>query len=124
MLLKSLTSLGRTFLEVMQTRIDILSFDLREYRLRFISIMMLGAFAFLCIALGAVIGSLWLIQSFREENRFAVMGIMTAGLLAGGLVLVSVLVFRLFRDPNPLHGSSAELRKDSESLPEYETGMK
>jgi uncharacterized membrane protein YqjE len=97
---------------------------LREYRLRFISIMMLGAFAFLCIALGAVIGSLWLIQSFREENRFAVMGIMTAGLLAGGLVLVSVLVFRLFRDPNPLHGSSAELRKDSESLPEYETGMK
>ena len=122
MLLKSLTSLGRTFLEVMQTRIDILSLDLREYRLRFISVMMLGAFAFLCLALGTVIGALWLIQSFREESRFAVMGIMTGSLLAGGLVLAFILIFKLFRDPNPLHGSSAELTKDRDSFPSYDSG--
>lgn len=124
MLLKSLASLGKTFVEVMQIRIDILSLDLREYRIRFVSIMMLGAFAFLCLSLGAVIGSLWFVQSFREENRFLVMGILTAGLLAAGLVLVFLLVFRLFRDPNPLHGSSSELAKDREALGSYEPGSK
>jgi uncharacterized membrane protein YqjE len=124
MLLKSLKVLGQTFVEVIQTRVDILSLDLREYRLRFISIMMLSAVAFLCLSLGAVVGTFWMIQSFHAEYRFAVMGILAAVFLSGGIILILVLAFKLFRDPNPLHGSRAELEKDKAAIGGYEMRMK
>jgi uncharacterized membrane protein YqjE len=112
MLLTSLKALGRTVSDIMRTRIEILSLDMQEYRLRLISLLMLSAFSFLFLMLSLVIGAFWLISSIGEEYRPMAMGILAAALLVCGLAFLGVLAWKLRKGPEPFHGSVAELKKD------------
>jgi uncharacterized membrane protein YqjE len=116
MLLKSLKGLGMTFIEIIRTRIEILSLDVMEARVRFVSILMLGAFTFLLLSLGIILGMFWLIITFWESYRFMVMGILTVTLIGCGLVLLVILVWKLKKGPKLFEGTIAELDRDREAL--------
>jgi uncharacterized membrane protein YqjE len=116
MLVKSLKRLGQTVIEILQTRMEILSLDVKEARIRFVSILMLYAFTFFSLSLGIVFGAFWLIIKFWETNRLLVVGILAVGFLACGLILMVVLVRRLRNGPRPFEGTIAELNKDRDVL--------
>ena len=116
MLLESLKGLGQTFVEILRTRMEILSLDVKEDRIRLVSILMLGAFSFLLLSLGIILGVFWLIVTFWEADRLLVMGILTAVLMGCGLILLALLVWRLRSGPGPFEGTIAELNKDREAL--------
>lgn len=116
MLMESLKGLGQTFVEIMRTRMEILSLDVKEARIRFVSILMLGAFTFLLLSFGIILGVFWLITAFWESNRILVMGIITAALLGCGLVLLVLLVWKLRNGPGLFEGTIAELDKDRKAL--------
>ena len=115
-MLKSVKALTRTLLDILHTRLEILSLDVREMRFRLVSIMMLGACAFLFMTLGLILGSLWLILIFWETDRILVMGILTGALVLGAAIFLAILAWKLKMDPAVFHGSIEELDKDREAL--------
>jgi len=123
MLLKSLKGLGQTFIGILRTRLEILSLDVQEARIRFVSILILGAFTFLFSALGIILGAFWLIITFWESNRLLIMGILTVTLLLCGLVLLVILIRKLKSGPRLFEGTIAELDKDTEALGDRDRGV-
>jgi uncharacterized membrane protein YqjE len=116
MLLKSLKDLGQTIVEIMRTRLEILSLDVKEARIRFVSILILSAFAFFFIVFGIMIAVFLLIAIFWESHRLLVMGSLSAFFIGGGLILLLMLVWKLKKGPGFLKGTIDELRKDSAAL--------
>jgi uncharacterized membrane protein YqjE len=116
MLLESLKGLGRTFVEILSDRLETLSLDIKEDRIRFVSLLMLGAFAFFLLSLGIILGVLWLVLTFWNSDRILVIGILTAMFAIAGLVLLFLLVRRLDRLPGAFEGTIAELDKDREAF--------
>ena len=116
MLLESIKGLGETLVEVMRVKIEILSLDVKESRIRFLSILMLGVFSLLLLSLGIILGIFWLIIAFWESDRLLVMGILSAVLLSGGSVMLAVLIWKLKNGPEPFEGTISELNKDSEAF--------
>jgi uncharacterized membrane protein YqjE len=116
MLLKSLKDLGQTFVEIIRTRIEILSLDVNEARIRFVSILIISAFAFFFLAFGTIIAAFWLIAIFWESHRLLILGTLTAVFLGGGLIFLILLVWKLKKGPKFLKGTIDELKKDSAAL--------
>jgi uncharacterized membrane protein YqjE len=116
MLLESIKGLGRTFVEILSDRLETLSLDIKEDRIRFVSLLMLGAFTFFLLSLGIILGVLWLVLTFWDSNRILVIGILTAMFAVAGLVLLFLLVRRLDRLPGAFEGTIAELDKDREAF--------
>ena len=108
--------LGRTFVEILSDRLETLSLDIKEDRIRFVSLLMLGAFAFFLLSLGIILGVLWLVLTFWNSDRILVIGILTAMFAIAGLVLLFLLVRRLDRLPGAFEGTIAELDKDREAF--------
>ena len=116
MLLKVLSGLGRTLVQVFLTRMEILSLDVKEAQIRFVTIVMLSAFAFLSFALGIVLATVLLIFAFWESYRLLVVGILAGALLILGFGLLFALLSRLKRGPWLFQASMDELEKDIEAL--------
>ena len=120
MLLKSLKGLGLTFVEILLTRMEILSLDVKEARIRFFSILMLWAFTFFFLAFGVILGVFMLLITFWQSDRILVMGILVASLIGCGLILLMILIRRIRTGPLLFQGTIAELDKDRETLEESE----
>ena len=116
MLLESIKGLGETLAEVIRIKIEILSLDVKESRIRFLSVLMLGVSSLLLLSLGIILGIFWLIITFWESDRLLVMGVLSAVLLFGGIVMLAVLVWKLKNGPEPFASTIAELNKDSAAL--------
>ena len=116
MVLDSLKRLARTAVELVRTRLELLSLDVEEAKLRFLSILLLGAVAFLCLSLGVVMGALWLVVAFWETHRMLVMGLLTGGFLGGGLLALAALSWQAKKGPRLFAATLAELEKDREAL--------
>lgn len=116
MLLKSIKALGETLIEVLRIKIEILSLDVKESRIRFISLLMLGVFSLLLFTLGIILGVFWLIIAFWESDRLLIMGVLTCIILFSGMLTLIVFLWKLKHGPEPFAGSIAELNKDSAAL--------
>jgi uncharacterized membrane protein YqjE len=116
MLLESLRRLAHTAVGLVQTRLELLSLDVEEAKLRLLSTVLLGAVAFLCLSLGVVMGALWLVVAFWETHRMLVMGLLTGGFLGGGLLALAALSWRAKHGPRLFSGTLAELEKDRAAL--------
>ncbi|MGB8931753.1 MAG: phage holin family protein [Anaeromyxobacteraceae bacterium] len=116
MILESLKQLARTAVEIVRTRLELLSLDVEEAKLRLLSILLLGAVAFLCLSLGVVMGAFWLVAAFWETHRMLVLGLLTGGFLGGGVLALAALAWRARKGPRLFAATIAELEKDGEAL--------
>jgi uncharacterized membrane protein YqjE len=116
MLLDSLKGLGNTLLEIIRTRLELLSLDVKEAQIRFVMILMLGAFSFMLLSFGIILGVFWLILIFSGLHQLLVMGILTASLLVFGLIVLLLLVLKLKNGTELFGGTIAELKKDGRLL--------
>lgn len=116
MLFESLKRLARTAVELVRTRLELLSLDVEEAKLRFLSILLLGAVALLFLSLGVVMGAFWLVVAFWDTHRMLVLGLLTGLFLGGGLLALAGLSWKVRKGPRLFAATLAELGKDGEAL--------
>jgi uncharacterized membrane protein YqjE len=116
MIIASLKRLVRTAVELIRGRLELISLDVEEARLRFFSTLLLGAIAFLCLALGAVMGAFWLVVAYWDTHRMLVLGLLTGAFLGGGALALAALAWRARSGPRLFANTLAELEKDREAL--------
>jgi uncharacterized membrane protein YqjE len=115
-LLESLRNLARTFVALVQTRIEIFASEIDEERARLARIAVLAAFAALCIGLAVVLVVFLLVVLFWEMNRVLAIGAL-AGFFAVCALAASLALSSAIRQrPKFLAATLAELRKDEKEL--------
>ncbi len=115
-LLESLRNLARTFLALVQTRIELFASEIDEERARLAKIALLGGIALFCLGLAVVLLVLLVVVVFWDSNRLLAIGVIAGVLCAGGLAALVALRSAVRRRPKFLAATLAELRKDGKEL--------
>jgi len=115
-LLDSLRNLARTFLAIVQTRIEIFASEIDEERARLARIAVLAAVAALCIALAVVLLVFFLVVLFWDTNRLLAIGALAGVFAVGGIAACLGLRTAVSQRPKFLSTTLAELRKDRAKL--------
>ena len=115
-LLESLRGVAKTFVALVQTRIEIFASEVDEERTRFGRILVLAVVALFCLGLAVVLGVLFIAVLFWENNRLLALGILTGVFALGGLVALVALRSAVRDRPKFLSATLAELRKDQKEL--------
>ena len=115
-LLESLRNLARTFLAIVQTRIEIFASEIDEERARLARIAVLAAIAALCIALAVVLAVFFLVVLFWDTDRLLAIGVLAGAFAVGGIVACLGLRAAISQRPKFLSATLAELRKDRTKL--------
>jgi uncharacterized membrane protein YqjE len=115
-LLESLRKLARTFVALLQTRIEIFASELDEERARLARTVVLAVVGAFCLGLATVLLVLLIVVIFWDTNRLLAIGVI-AGLFAlGALAALVALRSTLRQRPKFLAATLAELRKDGKEL--------
>jgi len=117
-LFESLRNLARTFLAIVQTRIEIFASEVDEERTRLARIAVLAAVAALCIALAVVLLVFFLVVLFWDTNRLLAIGVLAGVFAVGGAAAGLGLRAAISQRPKFLSATLAELRKDRTRLEE------
>ena len=115
-LLDSLRNLARTFLAVVQTRIEIFASEIDEERTRLARIAVLAAVAALCIALAVILLVFFLVVLFWDTDRLLAIGVLAGVFAVGGIAAGLGLRAAISQRPKFLSATLAELRKDRAKL--------
>jgi len=115
-LLDSLRNLARTFLAIVQTRIEIFASEIDEERTRLARIAVLAAVAALCIALAVILLVFFLVVLFWDTNRLVAIGVLAGVFAIGGIAACLGLRAAISQRPKFLSATLAELRKDRTKL--------
>jgi uncharacterized membrane protein YqjE len=115
-LLESLRNLGKTFLAVLQTRLEIFASEIDEQRALLARVAVLSGIAAFCLGLAVILLVLFVAVLFWDTNRLLAIGAMAAVFLVGGITACLMLVGTIRRRPKLLAATLAELRKDSSKL--------
>jgi uncharacterized membrane protein YqjE len=115
-LLSSIKHLAVTGASIAQTRLELLSVDAQIARTKFIQLLVLIVCALFFLFFGLVMLSLLIVIYSWESDRMLVLGLLTGGFIAIGLIL-TILIMRTLRTmPKLFEASIAEFAKDSEEL--------
>jgi uncharacterized membrane protein YqjE len=115
-LLDSLRNLARTFLAIVQTRIEIFASEIDEERTRLARIAVLAAVAALCIALAVILLVFFLVVLFWDTDRLLAIGVLAGVFTVGGIAACLGLRAAVSQRPKFLSTTLAELRKDRTKL--------
>jgi len=115
-LLESLRNLARTFLAIVQTRIEIFASEIDEERTRLARIAVLAAVAALCIALAVILLVFFLVVLFWDTDRLLAIGVLAGVFAVGGIAACLGLRAAVSQRPKFLSATLAELRKDRTKL--------
>ena len=115
-LLESLRGLAKTFVALVQTRVEIFASEVDEERTRLARIVVLAVVALFCLGLAVVLGVLLIAVLFWENNRLLALGILTGVFALGGLFALVALRSAVRDRPKFLSATLAELRKDQKEL--------
>jgi uncharacterized membrane protein YqjE len=115
-LLESLRNLARTFLAILQTRLEIVASEIEEGRTRLARIVVLAAVAGFCLALTLILLVFFLVVLFWDTDRLLAIGVLTGVFAAGGIAACLMLRAAIARRPRLLSATLAELRKDRTKL--------
>ena len=117
-LFDSLRNLARTFVALVQTRIEIFASEIDEERTRLARIAVLAAVAALCIALAVILLVFFLVVLFWDTNRLLAIGALAGVFAVGGIAACLGLRAAVTQRPKFLSTTLAELRKDRSKLEE------
>lgn len=117
-LLDSLRNLARTFVAILQTRLEIFASELDEQRNLLTRIAVLAAAAAFCVALAVMLFVLFIVVLFWDTNRLLAIGVLAGVFSAGGIIALLMLQAAVKRRPKLLAATLAELRKDRSKLEE------
>jgi len=115
-LLESLRAVAKTFVALVQTRVEIFASEVDEERTRFGRILVYAVVALFCLGLAVVLGVLLIAVLFWENNRLLALGILTGVFALGGLFALVALRSAVRDRPKFLSATLAELRKDQKEL--------
>lgn len=115
-LLASLKSLTLTLVDVVQTRLELLSTDVAEERARLTTILISAMVALFCIGVGVVLLAIFVVVMFWESHRLLTLGLLTAIFLGSGVGLWGLAMHKLRNKPRLFDASINELAKDRDSL--------
>jgi uncharacterized membrane protein YqjE len=115
-LLESLRNLAKTFIALVQTRIEIFASEVDEERTRLARIMVLALTGLFCIGLAMVLFVLLIAVLFWENNRLLAIGVLAGCFALGGLVALLLVRSEIRERPKFLAATLAELRKDEKEL--------
>ncbi|MFO7810848.1 MAG: phage holin family protein [Candidatus Delongbacteria bacterium] len=124
MILKILKRLGFSSLDLIRTRLEIASLDVKEARIRLVSILIMCAFAFMLIATSIVLGIFMLVFTFWQTNLLLAIGIMTFVLALTGIVLFVIVFKKLKNGPEFFEGILSELEKDLDAIGGHQRRIK
>jgi uncharacterized membrane protein YqjE len=115
-LLASLQRLLTTFIEILQTRVDILSTELEEevYRVQQLLVYVLMSLFFL--GLGLVLVTLLVVMAFWETNRLYVLAGFAVSYLGIGAITALAVIHKIRSRPRLFSTTLSELGKDRERL--------
>ena len=115
-LLESLRNLAKTFVALLQTRIEIFASELDEERARLARVVVLAVVGAFCLGLATVLLVLLIVVIFWDTNRLLAIGVI-AGLFAlGALAALLALRSTVRERPKFLSATLAELHKDGKEL--------
>jgi len=112
----SLRGLVATAVEIADTRLQLLANDLEEQRLRALQILLLGAVALFCGAVGVLLISAWIVVALWDQYRLITIGVLAVAYFAGCGIAYLRLKSRIRARPPMFNSSLAELRRDKELL--------
>jgi uncharacterized membrane protein YqjE len=115
-LLDSLRNLARTFIAIVQTRIEIFASEIDEERTRLARIAVFAAIAALCVALVVILAVFFLVVLFWDTNRLLAIGALAGVFAVGGIAACLGLRAAISQRPKFLSATLAELRKDRARL--------
>lgn len=115
-LLASLKTLTLTLVDVVQTRLELLSSDVAEERAHLTAILISALAALFCIGVGVVLLAVLIVVMFWESHRLLSLGLLTAVFLATGAGLWAVAMHQLRTKPRLFDASISELAKDRDQL--------
>jgi uncharacterized membrane protein YqjE len=115
-LLESLKRLAGTVLAIVQTRIELLSNEFEDERLRIRQMLLYGSFALFCFGLSIMLLTVFIVVAFWDNYRLLVLGGMTMLFFVAGL-LSWLALRRVVREKTKLFSTSlAELQNDRDHL--------
>ena len=117
-LLGSVKRLLATLSEVLATRLELLSNEWQEERLRLLQVLLFALFAVFSLCMAILLLVFFLVVLFWDEHRLTVLAVLSAGFFISGSVLVLMLRSKLRNGSKLFSTSLAELQKDRESLGE------
>ena len=115
-LLESLRGVAKTFVALVQTRIEIFASEVDEERTRVGRILVLAVVALFCLGLALVLGVLLIVVLFWDSNRLLALALLTGVFALGGVVALLALRSAIRNRPKFLSATLAELRKDQKGL--------
>ncbi|MDO8262710.1 MAG: phage holin family protein [Gallionella sp.] len=115
-LMESLRRLADTLLAILQTRLELLSNELEEERLRIAQMLLYGSVALFFFGLAIMILTAFFVVLFWDSHRLLVLGGFAALYFVAGLLVWNALR-RMAREKSKLFSSSlAELADDRDLL--------
>ncbi|MDP1596030.1 MAG: phage holin family protein [Methylotenera sp.] len=115
-LFQSLKSLIATLVDIVHTRLELISTDLEEGRERLISLLVMAFVSLFCLCFGIVLLAILLVVVFWDTHRLLVLSSLTAVFFVAGLWLCVLAIRALKAMPRMFAASLAELSKDHQQL--------
>jgi uncharacterized membrane protein YqjE len=115
-LFDSLKALASTLVAMTHTRLDLLSTDLEEDRVRLGSLLVAFMLALFSLGVGVVLLALLVVVAFWDTHRLIALGGMAGFFMACGLIAWGVARHGLKTKPRLFAASLAELSKDRHEL--------
>jgi uncharacterized membrane protein YqjE len=115
-LLSSIKNLASTGASIAQTRLELISIDIKIARSKFISLLVMIISALFFLFSGLVMLVLFIVIYSWESDRMTALGLLTGAFLSIGLILAALIMHSLRTMPKLFEASIAELAKDREVL--------
>ena len=115
-LFESMRNLAKTFLAVLQTRLEIFASEIDEQRTLLARIAVLSGIAAFCLGLAVILLVLFVAVLFWDTNRLLAIGGMAGVFAVGGVVACLMLRSAITHRPKLLAATLAELHKDRTKL--------
>jgi len=115
-LLSSIKNLVSTGASIAQTRLELISVDVKIARTQLISLLVMIVSALFFLFFGLVMLALLIVIYSWESDRMMALGLFTSAFLLIGLILALLIMQSLRTMPKLFEASIAELAKDRETL--------
>ncbi|OGA26954.1 MAG: hypothetical protein A3I01_16290 [Betaproteobacteria bacterium RIFCSPLOWO2_02_FULL_65_24] len=116
-LLDSLKDLGRTVVDILHTRVDLLVTEIAEEQARLAELVLIAALSLLCFFLSVVFVAFLVVVAFWDTPyRILATGVIAVALFAVGCVLGMIFIKKAKTKPRLFSESLDELGADLERL--------